>query len=339
MKKLILALLGLVILPGVNAALVVDSFSCNEQTVSVNVVNAENMNCQAIILNNDPSESKAINEVSLVVSGTWAEQNSYSVAVNTNLGAGQSTQVTFQGIRSTTPGNEHKFLSIDIDSVSHTEEVESTSINAVAIKSLTVSADSSASTGSEFDVNSYVTVGGDFGNVDLAISLSGGCSVSAGESATKSIGPMSHNGQASRSWKVTQGSSNCGITVTATGTASPVTTTKTKSVTVTNPSAVDEGNGGTAGTGGGGGAAAQNATSNETVAKERVAETGKVSEEGTGIEEKVSEIPGEGKTKEKIPVSAELESTMLIVFIALAVAVILAVVALKRVQLKRFKRK
>lgn len=221
-----------------SAALEITTFSCNGQGNPAVVESGSAMNCVARIANTDSQNAANVGTVSLAVSGGWAEETSYSVVLNKNILAGGSEDVTFQNIRSITPGNSHAFSHVDVDGTAHTEVVSSYLVNALAIKSLTATSSlSSASTSSTFDISSVVRAGGDFISMTLAISLSGGCSLSTGQTASHSMGALSNNAQTSTSWTVTQGSSNCVVTVTATGTSSPVTLTDTKSVTVTNPTA------------------------------------------------------------------------------------------------------
>ena len=253
--------------PLAQAALVIDSFSCNSQTTTTSVESGEAMSCTAAILNNDLQNAASANQVSLVPSGSWAEQSSYAVSLNTNIGAGQSKTVTFSNIRSTTPGDTHKFLHIDIDGTAHTEAVESLSVNAVSLKSVSFSSTaSSVSTSGTFDLSTTVITGGSYADVTVSVSLSG-CSFRNNDISSKSIGSMGNNAQATRSWAVTQGSSSCTATLTATGTSTPVTSTKTKTATVSNPSAGSDTGSSSSSSGGGGGGGGSNATTaNQTTA-------------------------------------------------------------------------
>lgn len=264
-KKLWLATLLVAFALSLNAAsaaLEITSFSCNGQGNPAVVESGSAMNCVATITNTDSQNSAPIGTATLGVSGGWAEQTSYAVVVSDSVLAGGSKAVTFQSIRSITPGDTHAFSDVNIDGSAHTETVSSYRVNALAIKSLTATSSvSSASTGSTFDISSTVRAGGNFLGMTLSISLSGGCSLGSGQSASKSMGALSNNAQTSTSWTVTQGSSDCAATVTATGTSSPVTVTSTKPVTVANPSgggatttATAASAGGASGAGGAGGA-------------------------------------------------------------------------------------
>lgn len=220
-----------------SAAFEITSFSCNGQGNPAVVESGSAMNCVARVTNTDSQNSASIGTATLAVSGGWAEQSTYAVVVSDSVLAGGYKDVTFQSIRSITPGDTHSFSYVDIDGSAHTETVSSYRVNALAIKSLTATSSvSSASTSSTFDVSSTVRAGGSFISMTLAIGLSGGCSLVSGQSASKGMGAMSNNAQTSTSWSATQGSSDCAVTVTATGTSSPVTVTSSKSVTVTNPS-------------------------------------------------------------------------------------------------------
>lgn len=272
MKKLLLlsALLALMLLPAAHAvSLTISSFKCND-AVSLSIENGANINCVARIQNNDGSNSASVTTVKLAVSGGWAEQSLYTKSVSTTIPAGGSTDVTFEGIKSTTTGSNLKFSSIDIDGTQHAEEITSASVNSMAIKTVSATTSSSSvSTGSEFTVTPSVSVGGSFNSMSLAISASG-CSLKSGESATKNKPEaMPDNTVWSPSpWTLVQGSgASCSITVTASGTTDAVTLTKSKSVSVSNPSYVAPSETtatSSSGGGGGGGGGGANATKNKT---------------------------------------------------------------------------
>ncbi|MBI4170419.1 MAG: PGF-pre-PGF domain-containing protein [Candidatus Aenigmarchaeota archaeon] len=238
-----------------NAALSIETFTCNSQSGTAVVENGATFSCQASIKNEDTQSSANLASVTLLVDGNWAEQTSYTgTGFGTSISAGASTTATFSGIRGVSPGATNKFQSIQLDSSTDTF-VTNTNVNVITIKSLTVSSSSSSvASGGEFDVSATVIAGGDLGSVTLTWSGSGGCSLASGHTAAKSAGALSHNTEATRSWRVTQSSSDCVNTVTASGTASSVTTTKSKSVTVTSTGSSGS-TGSTSGGGGGGGGA------------------------------------------------------------------------------------
>ena len=69
MRKLLIILLALFLIPTVYGALNVDSFSCNS-VVEI----GQSFACNAIILNEDTQNSASITTADLVISGGWAEQ-------------------------------------------------------------------------------------------------------------------------------------------------------------------------------------------------------------------------------------------------------------------------
>ncbi len=236
------------------AAVSVESFTCNGQSGTVVVENSATFSCQASIKNEDTQNSANIGSVTLLVNSNWAEQTSYTgTGFSTTITAGASTTATFSGIKSVTPGATNKFQSIQLDSSTDTL-VANTNVNAIIIKSITVSSSSSSiAQGSEFDVSATVIAGGDIGGVTLTWSGSGGCSLSSGHMASKSLGSLSHNTESTRTWRIAQGSSDCVNTITALGTSSSVTTSKSKSITVSVSGGGSSGSTSTTTTGGGGG--------------------------------------------------------------------------------------
>ena len=232
---LISVLIVLLFIPSAHASLTVTSFKCNDK-VALSIETGSNINCAVRIQNNDGSSSATVNTIRLTVSGSWADESSYSMALNTQIPASQSIERTFEGIRATTTGSDLKFSNLDIDGTGHAEEITSASVNSMSIKTTTLTtSDSSIDTNGEFDAYSSVSVGGNFNAMSLTLGTSG-CSLKSGESATKDLGSMANNAMESRSWKVVQGSgATCTLTATATGSTDAVTLTKTKSSSVTNP--------------------------------------------------------------------------------------------------------
>ncbi|MBI2579158.1 MAG: PGF-pre-PGF domain-containing protein [Candidatus Aenigmarchaeota archaeon] len=216
------------------AAVSVETFTCNGQSGTVVVENGAAFSCQVSLKNEDTQNSASISTVSLLVSGSWAEQTSYTgTSFSTSITAGGSTTATFSGIKAVSPGATNKFQSVQIDNTADTF-VTNTNINVITIKSLTASASvASAAQGAEFDVTATTIAGGDLGDVTMTWGGAGGCSLSSGHTAAKSVGALSHNTEATRTWRIVQGGADCTNTVTASGTSSSVTTTKSKSATVT----------------------------------------------------------------------------------------------------------
>ena len=258
MKKiaiLTVVLAWVAFIPAAFAALNILSFSCNNMDPTVNVEAGGSMNCDAVIQNTDSQNSASMSSVKLYTTGSWSDAESYTGSgFSSTISAGASTTATFSSITASIPGAAHKFLHIDIDNTAHTEEVSDISVNSITFKSMTVTPSAStSSSGSSFTVNAYLTAGGSISSASVAISLSGGCTLGTGESATKSLGTISDNVEASASWSITQGSSTCSITVDASGTSNPVTITKSRSASVTSSGGGTNGTSGTSAGGGSGG--------------------------------------------------------------------------------------
>ncbi|MBL7206529.1 MAG: hypothetical protein ISS36_02940 [Candidatus Aenigmarchaeota archaeon] len=329
MKKLILisVLMAILIVPGVEAALVVQDFKCKGET-TLTIENNEQFYCQAVILNNDPSSSVTTNEIVLDVSGNWAESNTYSGSgFSSTISAGGTTTATFEGIRTITPGNNHKFSDIDIDGTTHTEEVSSAKINAIVIKTLTLSSSSSSvATSSEFIVTANILSGGDF---DATLTLTpSNCELKSGESASKSVS-LAHNSELSRSWTITMGSSDCSLSLAATG-PSDISLSDSASVTNPSPSTDDSSAAGSTGSGaaasGGAGAALSSEEETESESElPKLEETTPISEKST-LEKEIEKILG-------APIGAFFglgTTTTLALFSVLVIVIILIIAAKKR---------
>ncbi len=317
MKKIMLlsVLLVLLILPAAHAvSLTVTSFKCNDK-VSLSIENGANINCAVRIQNNDGSSSVTVNTIKLMVSGGWAEQPFYSMAISTSIPAGQSIERTFEGVKSTTTGSNLKFNSVDIDGAGHSEEVASVAINSMGIKTVSFATSSSAGAGTEFDVQSSVAAGGSFSSMSLTL-LASGCSLKSGESAEKNIGAMADNAVESRSWKVVQGSSaSCALTITASGTTDTVTLTKSKSASVSNPDYVapSDSTGSSSGAGGGGsGSGAGNTTTKDTTSAGEGKTSVDVSEGKAVIN--IPEISAGNSVLVNIPETVDVALTQLEIF-------------------------
>ena len=327
MKKIILfsVLFMMAILQNAGAvSLTITSFTCNGKT-SLAIENGANINCDVRIQNNDGSNAASVSTITLLVSDGWAESSTYSVALNTNIAAGHSTDSTFEGIKPVTTVNNLKFTSVEIDGTPHTEEVTSVSVNAMAIKTLSSSASvSSTGTGNEFDVYSSVMVGGNFNSMTLTLALSG-CSLKTGESAAKNMGSMTHNAQESTSWKVVQGSgSTCSLSVTSSGTTDTVTLTRfSSSVSVTNPNPSSSSSS-TSGGGGGGGSNATNATNATVTASEETAAT--AAEAAPAAEEKKAEGPATSLGA----LFGYIGTNYTLYLVVLAIIIVIAIVVVKK---------
>ncbi|MBI4360373.1 hypothetical protein HY572_01220, partial [Candidatus Micrarchaeota archaeon] len=267
MKHVLLVLL----LSGLaSAVLSVQDFTCNGGLL--NIETNVPFNCVAVIFNDDLNSNAALNTVTLTSLNGWTSASSYAGSFSGNsVPRGSSVSVTFSSIIAVSPGTSKTFSDLQINGGSgNAAELADAAMNVVAIKSATLTP--SATTvayGNEFDATISFDLGGQ-ANVTADLELSG-CSLSAGQAATKTLGTVSDTTQ-STSWKVTQGSgagASCQITVEVQANADPLLLTSTKTATVSgsgtapstpvsNPSTpstpvAGAPGGGSAGGGGGGG--------------------------------------------------------------------------------------
>ncbi|MBI2173298.1 MAG: PGF-pre-PGF domain-containing protein [Candidatus Aenigmarchaeota archaeon] len=288
------------------SALSVESFVCNSQSGTVVAESGGTLVCQASVKNGDSQNSAAFNSAKLLVSGVWTDATSYTGGgFDTTISAGGSTTATFTGIGTVSPGPANKFQAILLDDSTDTFAADTT-VNVLAVKSVTADATlSSATEGQQFRMDSTTIIGGDPSSATLAASLSGGCSLAAGETATKSIGDVSNNDVVSRSWQVLQGSSNCQITVTGSITASSVTVQRTATATVTNPDAGSSGSSSSSSTTSSGGGSGGGAASSQTKAVV-------VKETSSSIKATFSSIPKGNSAVIEIPDDVDAGITKLV---------------------------
>ena len=234
----------------------VTSFSCTPTESVINNV----FSCTVDIKNNGDA-SGSVNTATLYPDANdWLENSNYPQASGTSVNAGQSTQVTFSGLRAVKSGN-NGFSKIMLDSVTDTYVADNNKKANIINVAVTVSdSASSAAKGVTFDSTSEVTAGG---NIDVTLTFtvdSGGCSIGS-QSSSKTISGMQEGNKQSRTWTVTQGTSGtCKYTISAaaTGSSGIASKTDTTSSSVTcSDCPVDSGSpGGGSGGGGGGGSSA-----------------------------------------------------------------------------------
>ncbi len=230
----------------------VNTFSCTPSEVVINNV----FSCTAQVINNGDAAG-SVNTATLYPDASeWLEDSSYAQSSGTSVNPGQTTEITFSGLKATKSGS-NGFSKILLDSVTDTytadNNIEVNVINVVV--SLTDSA-SSAAMSQTFDSTAEVTAGG---NIDVVLTFtvnSGGCSI-GNQASQKTLTGMTDGNVQSKSWTVTQGTTgNCRYTISAAATGTGGIATKTDSssstVTCTNCPVSSSSSSGSGGGGGGG---------------------------------------------------------------------------------------
>lgn len=251
-------ILSIILLASINfvsadADFAVTSFSCSpSESVTNNV-----FSCTADIKNNGDAAG-AVNTATLYPdSNNWLEESNYPQASGTSVSAGQSTQVTFTGLRAIKSGN-NGFSKIMLDSVTDTYVADNNKkVNIINVAVTISNSVSSAAMGGSFTTTAEVTAGG---NIDVTLTFtvnSGGCSI-GNQDSEKTISDMQDGNKQSRTWTVTQGTSgNCKFTISAAATGSGGVASKTDStsstITCTDCPADSGGNSPGGGTSGGAG--------------------------------------------------------------------------------------
>ncbi|MBI2632167.1 hypothetical protein HYW75_04130 [Candidatus Pacearchaeota archaeon] len=106
---LIIFLSVFIILPLVNAAasFAVNSFSCTPTEVSIN----GDFSCTAQIINNGDAAGSVSVATLYADSNNWLEQSTYAQASGVSVDPGQTTEVTFSGLRATKSGGSSRSYS------------------------------------------------------------------------------------------------------------------------------------------------------------------------------------------------------------------------------------
>src|SRR3989344_2841332 len=215
-------------LPIVNAAasFAVNSFSCTPTEVSIN----GDFSCTAQIINNGDAAGTVSVAPLFSDPNNWLEQSTYAQASGVSVDPGQTTEVTFSGLRATKSGSDNGFSKITLDSVTDTDGVDGVAVNVIDVVLNVENSASSAVASATFDTTAEVTAGGNI-DVSLIFSVSsGGCSI-GNQDSTKTISGMTDSDRQSRSWSVTMGTTgNCVFSITASATGSSGTATKSDSV-------------------------------------------------------------------------------------------------------------
>lgn len=230
----------------------VNTFSCTPSEVAINEV----FSCTAQIKNNGDTAG-AVNNLRLYPDANdWLEQSSYLQTSGTSVNPGQTTEVTFSGLRGTKSG-DNGFSRVSLDNEDDTwvadNNVKENTID-VSVR-LTNSASSKAS-GQTFTTTPEVTAGG---NIDATLTftvVSGGCSIGNQNSQKSTTGLSDGQKWSPSTWTVTIGTTgDCQFTVTAAATGANGIASKTSSVsnTITCSSGCSSGTTSSSSTGGGGG--------------------------------------------------------------------------------------
>lgn len=253
MKRLLVLLGILLALPSIMAAadFAVNSFSCTPSEVVINDV----FSCTAQIKNNGDAAG-SVSVATLYPDGNdWLEDSNYPQASGTSVSPGQTTEVTFTGLRATKSGN-NGFSKIMLDDVTDTYvDDENVEVNVINVAVSVSNTKSSAAMEESWDTTATVTAGG---NIDVTLTFTvdgGGCSIGS-QPSSKSITGMSDGNEQSRTWTVTHGttSGDCEFTIagSATGTGGIASKTDSTSSSVTCTDCPTGGGSSAAGGGGGG---------------------------------------------------------------------------------------
>ncbi len=218
----LISLLGLV---SAAANFQVTAFSCTPSEAAVN----EAFSCTAQVQNSGDATGTLGTATLYPDSGNWLENSNYPKTVNTQIGVGQSAEVTFIGLRATVSGS-NGFQKITLDDATDTFVAdENVNVNIINVVVAVNNSASSRAMGQAFDSTAEVTAGGSI-DVTLTFSVSsGGCSIGS-QSSQKTISGMTDGSKQSSTWTVTQGTSgSCQYTITASATGTGGVATKSDS--------------------------------------------------------------------------------------------------------------
>ncbi len=232
-------------MPGILAAasFQVTQLDCNEVAVG------DTFTC-VVTIENAGDSSGTINTVTLIPdSDNWMEKSSYTQSGG-SVGAGESKDITFSGLKAVKGGPSNGFSEVRMDDVSDaSSQVTSIQLNVIDVSVAVTNSDTSIAQGSSFITTTEITA---IGNINTNITFnvdSGGCSIGDQEASVTDDG-MPHGGKLSVTWNVTMGSGNCKYTISAAATGSG---TKIDSTTNTITCSNCPTDGGTTSSGGGGG--------------------------------------------------------------------------------------
>ena len=241
------------------ASFSVNSFSCTPSEAVLN----DAFSCTAQIINSGDASGTVSTVILYPDSNDWLEDSNYPQASGTSVDPGQTTEVTFSGLRTVKTGS-NGFSKIMLDDVADTYvDDNNIEVNVIDVVVAVSESDSTVAMGASFDSTAEVTAGG---NIDVSLTFSvssGGCSI-GNQDSTKTLSDMQDGNKQSRTWAVTQGTSgDCRYTISAsaTGEGGVVTTSDSTSRTVIcTDCPTGGGSSSSSGGGGGGGGGATTTT-------------------------------------------------------------------------------
>lgn len=224
LTRLIALLFAVTLLvPFAKTALVLQSFTCNDNLPNVQV--GVPFTCIAVVLNDDVNADASLNSVALSALNGWTDSVSYTGSYSgSTVTRGGSVTVTFSGLVPTSSGPAKTFSYVLINEVNSNPEVLANSpVNVVAIKTLNLNAPSNLTGSGSFELQASTAIGGR-ANLSLSITASG-CLLASGEPSSVNLGSVEDSTQ-SITWNVNKGSTFCLITVSALAVANPVNAQK-----------------------------------------------------------------------------------------------------------------
>lgn len=196
------------------ASFQVTSFSCSPSESVIN--NA--FSCTAQVGNIGDANGSVSVATLYPDANNWLESSNYPQSSGVVLTPGQSTSITFSGLRAIKSGN-NGFSKIMLDLVTDTYVADNNKkVNVINVAVSISNSASSAARGGSVTAASEVTAGG---NIDVSLTFSassGGCSIGS-QTNPKSITGMTDGSKQSRTWTITQGTSgDCQYTISAAAT-------------------------------------------------------------------------------------------------------------------------
>src|SRR3989338_11327866 len=111
------------------ASFSVNTFSCTPEEVAIN----NDFSCTAQIIN-DGDASGSVSVATLYSdSNNWLENSNYAQSSGVSVDPGQTTEVTFSGLRATKSGSSKGFSKITLDSATDTDGEDGVSVNVIDV--------------------------------------------------------------------------------------------------------------------------------------------------------------------------------------------------------------
>jgi hypothetical protein len=232
----------------------VTSFSCSP---SENVINSV-FSCTAQIKNIGDAAGSVSTVTLYSDSSNWLENSNYPQSSGTSVNPGQTTEVTFTGLKAVKSGN-NGFSKIMLDSVTDNYVADQNKkVNVINVVVIVNNSLTTAVMNSEVTTTTEVISGG---NIDVTLTFtsnSGGCNIEE-QTNPKIISGMTDGSKQSRTWTIIQGTSGtCRFTISAAaegigGIASKIDSTPSSITCSDCPSGGSNGGSGSGGGGSGGG--------------------------------------------------------------------------------------